>query len=251
MHHQRVSSWEWPLCWPWPHWCPRPMRHCQRFPTSNRSTSTWALVSWWFSPHYWSTPPWATWANVLRCARIVPNRWENFFKPIEFHRCRHRRILRWDQIHMLRFVWVKWTWLARRNNGSQWPIKCRWVGRVWVEVSFWKLFLQEMRYRLISGTGQEPKPRPSFEFAKKKMSLAPMESDVEEGGGGAPATPSTPPPTIPLPGLKNQNSLFGVCPSDIDKYSRVVFPVCFLCFNLMYWIIYMHISEFLTGEIEE
>ncbi|KAF7492227.1 Gamma-aminobutyric acid receptor subunit beta [Sarcoptes scabiei] len=48
--------------------------------------------------------------------------------------------------------------------------------------------------------------------------------------------------------LKNQNTLFGVCPSDIDKYSRVVFPVCFLCFNLMYWIIYMHISEFLIED---
>lgn len=48
--------------------------------------------------------------------------------------------------------------------------------------------------------------------------------------------------------IKNQNTLFGVCPSDIDKYSRVVFPVCFLCFNLMYWIIYMHISEFLIED---
>lgn len=48
--------------------------------------------------------------------------------------------------------------------------------------------------------------------------------------------------------LKNHNTLFGVCPSDIDKYSRVVFPVCFLCFNLMYWIIYMHISEFLIDD---
>ena len=48
--------------------------------------------------------------------------------------------------------------------------------------------------------------------------------------------------------LKDHNTLFGVCPSDIDKYSRVVFPVCFLCFNLMYWIIYMHISEFLIDD---
>lgn len=43
-------------------------------------------------------------------------------------------------------------------------------------------------------------------------------------------------------GCKNPNKLFGVSPSDIDKYSRVVFPVCFICFNLMYWIIYLHIS---------
>ena len=48
-------------------------------------------------------------------------------------------------------------------------------------------------------------------------------------------------PYLPTPSyvMKDHNTLFGVCPSDIDKYSRVVFPVCFLCFNLMYWIIYM------------
>ena len=35
----------------------------------------------------------------------------------------------------------------------------------------------------------------------------------------------------------------GLTPSSIDKHSRVVFPVCFVCFNLMYWIIYGHISQ--------
>ncbi|XP_069989119.1 gamma-aminobutyric acid receptor subunit beta isoform X1 [Penaeus vannamei] len=39
------------------------------------------------------------------------------------------------------------------------------------------------------------------------------------------------------------NKLYGCSPSDIDKYSRIVFPVCFVCFNLMYWIIYLHISD--------
>lgn len=115
-----------------------------------------------------------------------------------------------------------------------------------------------MRYRLLS-TGQQATPlpdnkRPSYDYSKKKQSLAPVESsDAEEGREpqAAPATPGTPPPVIPLPGVKTQNTLFGVCPSDIDKYSRVVFPVCFLCFNLMYWIIYMHISEFLTGELDD
>lgn len=48
---------------------------------------------------------------------------------------------------------------------------------------------------------------------------------------------------------KNPNKLFGVSPSDIDKYSRVVFPVCFVCFNLMYWIIYLHISDVLPQDL--
>lgn len=61
-------------------------------------------------------------------------------------------------------------------------------------------------------------------------------------------TPSTPTALTAFRGPKNPNTIFGVCPSDIDKYSRVVFPVCFLCFNLMYWIIYMHISDFLSEE---
>lgn len=42
---------------------------------------------------------------------------------------------------------------------------------------------------------------------------------------------------------KNPNKLFGVNPSNIDKYSRVVFPVCFVCFNLAYWVIYLKISD--------
>jgi len=41
----------------------------------------------------------------------------------------------------------------------------------------------------------------------------------------------------------NPNQICGITPSDIDKYSRVVFPVCFVCFNLLYWIIYLHISN--------
>lgn len=48
--------------------------------------------------------------------------------------------------------------------------------------------------------------------------------------------------------LKHLDSIFGVRPSSIDKYSRVVFPVCFVCFHLMYWIVYLHISAFLESE---
>jgi len=46
-------------------------------------------------------------------------------------------------------------------------------------------------------------------------------------------------------------TIFGVRPSDIDKYSRVVFPVCFVCFQLMYWIVYLHISAFLESEQQQ
>ncbi|CAL8139032.1 unnamed protein product [Orchesella dallaii] len=47
------------------------------------------------------------------------------------------------------------------------------------------------------------------------------------------------PQLIPI----NPNQICGITPSDIDKYSRVVFPVCFVCFNLLYWIIYLYISK--------
>nr|AHE41094.1 GABA-gated chloride channel [Rhipicephalus microplus] len=56
-------------------------------------------------------------------------------------------------------------------------------------------------------------------------------------------------PDIEAAFCKNPNKLFGVSPSDIDKYSRVVFPVCFVCFNLMYWIIYLHISDVLPDDV--
>lgn len=56
-------------------------------------------------------------------------------------------------------------------------------------------------------------------------------------------------PTATVP--KNLNALFGVSPSDIDKYSRVVFPVCFICFNMMYWVIYLHISKVLDNNFIE
>lgn len=55
---------------------------------------------------------------------------------------------------------------------------------------------------------------------------------------------------VMIPPGKDLNKLYGFTPSDIDKYSRVVFPVCFICFNLMYWIIYLHISDELPEDLE-
>lgn len=72
----------------------------------------------------------------------------------------------------------------------------------------------------------------------RKASLSPDAIGGGSIGGGALLSPG-----VESVLLQNPNKLCGVNPSDIDKYSRVVFPVCFVCFNLMYWVIYMRISD--------
>merc|ERR1719507_2823385 len=60
---------------------------------------------------------------------------------------------------------------------------------------------------------------------------------------GVPVHAQEPPPPNPDCDMKDLNKMFGMTASDIDKYSRVMFPVSFSCFQLMYWIIYQHLSD--------
>ena len=77
----------------------------------------------------------------------------------------------------------------------------------------------------------------------------PLSSGQDRNGQGAPHPPSHP-VQLPLPSLppaKPPHRIFGMRGSDIDKYSRVIFPIMFLSFHMMYWMIYLSIS----GDIPE
>ncbi|XP_043245690.1 gamma-aminobutyric acid receptor subunit beta-like isoform X1 [Amphibalanus amphitrite] len=55
-----------------------------------------------------------------------------------------------------------------------------------------------------------------------------------------------------VPGIlqnKKLDTIMGCSSSDVDKYSRIVFPVTFICFNLMYWIIYLHVSDKVAADL--
>ena len=74
---------------------------------------------------------------------------------------------------------------------------------------------------------------------------------VVQGGPGTGPTPIAPagggqPDTHCR---KNLQKMLGISPSDIDKYSRIFFPVTFICFSLMYWIIYLHVSDEIADDL--
>jgi pyruvate carboxylase len=48
---------------------------------------------------------------------------------------------------------------------------------------------------------------------------------------------------------KNLHKMMGISPSDIDVYSRILFPLSFFTFNLMYWIIYLYISDEIAEDL--
>merc|ERR1719410_1373983 len=54
-------------------------------------------------------------------------------------------------------------------------------------------------------------------------------------------------PTLPPP--KPPHRIWGMRGSDIDKYSRVIFPIMFFCFHMIYWTIYLSISGDIPQDI--
>ncbi|XP_074597248.1 gamma-aminobutyric acid receptor subunit beta-like [Brevipalpus obovatus] len=99
-------------------------------------------------------------------------------------------------------------------------------------------FPNEARYKMVDSKGGGPRG-----ISIDTPSTTPLIPRRSMEGVDTPTTPLTPASPKVNPRGTNLNKLLGVSPSDIDKYSRVIFPVCFTCFNLMYWIIYLHIAN--------
>ena len=64
----------------------------------------------------------------------------------------------------------------------------------------------------------------------------------------APLLPPLGKPAPPLP-ANPPTRIFGMRASDIDKYSRVIFPIMFITFHLMYWMIYLSLAGDVPDDI--
>jgi len=60
--------------------------------------------------------------------------------------------------------------------------------------------------------------------------------------------PPPPPPAVPIPQPPPER-ICGMRASDIDKYSRIIFPITFISFHMMYWSIFLTISETVVDDL--
>ena len=62
------------------------------------------------------------------------------------------------------------------------------------------------------------------------------------------SAPPPPPPPVSIP-KDPGDKIFGLKSSDIDKYSRIIFPIFFASFHLMYWSIFLTISDVVVDDL--
>lgn len=103
-----------------------------------------------------------------------------------------------------------------------------------------------------STTSQQQQPQTGNNSINGKTIIPSQQSSTAAAivaAANAVANPASAPTTEfeVTTGTKDMIKICGCTPSSIDKYSRVLFPICFVCFNLMYWIIYGHIS----GQVDD
>jgi glycine receptor alpha-3 len=56
-------------------------------------------------------------------------------------------------------------------------------------------------------------------------------------------------PEVSIKLLNSPDKIYGLSSSDLDKYSRILFPIVFVCFQLIYWLVYLHISDVTEPDI--